>query len=213
MKKGNAVKKYATDQEKFWAGKFGDEYIDRNTGQRLLASNISLFSRILEKTDAVRSVIEFGANLGSNLMALRMLLPEVDLSAIEINQKAVQQLKAIGDIKVYPQSILDFKVDRKRNLVLIKGVLIHINPNKLEKVYDLMYRASNRYICVAEYYNPTPVAINYRGHTDRLFKRDFAGELLEIFKDLRLLDYGFAYHRDNNFPHDDITWFLLEKRS
>jgi len=27
---------------------------------------------------------------------------------------------------------------------------------------------------VAEYYNPSPVAIPYRGHTDRLFKRDFA---------------------------------------
>jgi spore coat polysaccharide biosynthesis protein SpsF len=27
-----------------------------------------------------------------------------------------------------------------------------------------------------------------------------------------LVDYGFAYHRDPNFPQDDITWFLLEKR-
>jgi spore coat polysaccharide biosynthesis protein SpsF len=26
------------------------------------------------------------------------------------------------------------------------------------------------------------------------------------------VDYGFAYRRDPNFPQDDITWFLLEKR-
>jgi len=25
------------------------------------------------------------------------------------------------------------------------------------------------YILIGEYYNPTPVAINYRGHEDRLF--------------------------------------------
>jgi hypothetical protein len=58
-----------------------------------------------------------------------------------------------------------------------------------------------------------PVSVNYRGNTDRLFKRDFAGEMLDRFKDLRLLDYGFSYHRDNNFPQDDINWFLLEKVS
>ena len=26
-----------------------------------------------------------------------------------------------------------------------------------------------------------------------------------------LVDYGFSYHRDNSFPQDDITWFLLQK--
>ena len=28
---------------------------------------------------------------------------------------------------------------------------------------------------------------------------------------LRLVDYGFLYHRDSYFPRDDSTWFLLEK--
>ena len=28
---------------------------------------------------------------------------------------------------------------------------------------------------------------------------------------MKLLDYGFPYRRDNNFLHDDITWFLMEK--
>jgi spore coat polysaccharide biosynthesis protein SpsF len=65
---------------------------------------------------------------------------------------------------------------------------------------------------ICEYYNPSPVAIPYRGHSDRLFKRDFAGEMLEMFADLKLVDYGFAYHRDPAFPQDDITWFLMEKR-
>jgi spore coat polysaccharide biosynthesis protein SpsF len=45
-----------------------------------------------------------------------------------------------------------------------------------------------------------------------LFKRDFAGEMMDRYPDLKLLDYGFVYHRDPAFPDDDITWFLMEKK-
>jgi spore coat polysaccharide biosynthesis protein SpsF len=30
---------------------------------------------------------------------------------------------------------------------------------------------------------------------------------------MKLLDYGFAYRRDPDFPQDDINWFLLERRA
>ena len=203
--------RFKTEQEEFWAGGFGNEYIDRNKGNRLLVSNIAMFSEIFSCTDTVRSVIEFGANIGLNLQAIGMILPDVELSAIEINKMAVSKLKRINSIKIYHQSILDFSPDYERDFVLIKSVLIHINPSELGKVYGLLYQSSKRYICVAEYYNPKPVKLSYRGHRDKLFKRDFAGEMLERFKDLRLVKYGFIYHRDYNFPQDDITWFLLEK--
>ena len=90
-------------------------------------------------------------------------------------------------------------------------MLIHINPDKLNDVYDRLYRHSKRYILISEYYNPVPVAVNYRGFSDKLFKRDFAGEFMDRFPDVRLLDYGFQYHRDKNFPMDDVNWFLMEK--
>lgn len=202
---------YKTEQEAFWAGSFGDQYIERNQGATILASNLALFSRILERTRNVRSAIEFGANIGMNLAALRLLVPGIDLSAIEINAKAAAVLEQQGGIKVFPQSILDFLPDMQRDLVLIKGVLIHINPESLAQVYDLLYQSAGRYICIAEYYNPAPVEVLYRGNTGRLFKRDFAGEMLDRFPDLRLVDYAFCYRRDNQFAQDDLTWFLLEK--
>ena len=96
-------------------------------------------------------------------------------------------------------------------MVFIKGVLIHINPKYLDLVYKKLYNTSKKYILIAEYYNPTPVEINYRGHEGKLFKRDFAGEMMDKYSNLKLVDYGFSYHRDNNFIQDDITWFLLEK--
>jgi spore coat polysaccharide biosynthesis protein SpsF len=203
---------YKTEQEYFWAGEFGDEYTGRNQANATVASNTALFSKILSSTNSISSIIEFGANIGLNLEAIRRLLPNAELSAIEINETAIVKLKEIQNIKIYHSSILDFQPDKDRDLVLIKGVLIHINQNELQKVYELLYKTSKKYICIAEYYNPSPVEVRYRGHEGKLFKRDFAGEIIKQYSDLNLIDYGFVYHRDHNFSQDDITWFLLEKR-
>ena len=148
-----------------------------------------------------------------NLKALKLLHPAMALSAIEINQEAARQLAdVVPQENIHNTSILEFSVARTWDLVLIKGVLIHINPDALPLVYDKLVAACGRYLMVAEYYNPVPVAIPYRGHSDRLFKRDFAGEIMDRHPQMELLDYGFAYRRDPKFPQDDITWFLLGKR-
>ncbi|HEX2851815.1 MAG TPA: pseudaminic acid biosynthesis-associated methylase [Opitutaceae bacterium] len=207
------MRNFTTPQEKFWAGEFGDEYTDRNDGPQWIASNLSLFSRILSRTQGIRSVTELGANRGLNLLALRQLLPQAAISAVEINAKAVEKLRELPWLTVEHSSILDFKPAVPSDLVFIKGVLIHLNPDVLPAVYDLMHAASSRYVCLAEYYSPSPVGIPYRGHADRLFKRDFAGEMLRAHPDLKLIDYGFVYRGDPNFPQDDITWFLMEKTS
>lgn len=184
----------------------------RNRGENLVASNIAFFSKIFSHIASVKTVIEFGANLGLNLIAIRQLLPTAMLSAVEINEKAVSELDKLGFIDVHPTSILDFSPEgHEHDLALIKGVLIHINPDCLTQAYDILYKSSIRYICVAEYYNPSPVEISYRGHSGKLFKRDFAGEMLDRYPDLNLVEYGFVYHRDNHFPQDDLTWFILEK--
>lgn len=200
---------FKTEQEEFWAGNFGNSYIKRNNNSHSM--NIPLFSEIFSNTINVNSVIEFGSNIGLNLKAIKEILPNASLSAIEINSEAVKHLEQIEALKIYNQSILDYTVDFQRDFALIKGVLIHINPDYLNKVYESLYKISNKYICIVEYYNPTPVTVNYRGHEGRLFKRDFAGEMLDKYKDLQLVDYGFVYHRGNNFPQDDLTWFLLQK--
>ena len=139
------------------------------------------------------------------------MLPNVEISAIEINEKAVEKLKKIEGLKIYHDSMLNFKPDYKRDMALIKGVLIHTNPKMLDQVYELLYESSNKYICVIEYYNPVPVEVNYRGHESRLFKRDFAGEILDKYHDLELVSYGFKYKRENPY-YDDLTWFLLKKK-
>lgn len=206
------MNKFKTPQEHFWAGEFGDQYADRNKGVQWIANNIAFFAKIFLHTRGIKSVIEFGANIGLNLKAIRHLMPHAELSAIEINGRAVSELDQWGELKnIYPISILDFEPSEPVDFAFTKGVLIHINPDMLPQVYEKLYRVSRKYICVAEYYNPTPVTVQYRGHEDSLFKRDFAGEMLDKYPDLKLTDYGFAYHRDPNHPQGDITWFLLKK--
>jgi len=205
------TKSYKTEQEEFWAGKFGSDYIQRNNNDGIYASTLAFISKILGYTSGVFSVLELGANIGLNILALKQLIPGIESAAVEINDLAVKELLKIKNTKVYHQSILEFKPEKKYDLVLSRGVLIHLNPNSLQQVYETMYTSTSKYICIAEYYNPKPISISYRGHKDRLFKRDFAGEILDIYKDLKLLNYGFVYHKDGNFPQDDLTWFLLEK--
>ena len=205
--------KKQTSQEIFWSGEFGDNYIERNQGDQLLASNLNFFNTALGGCENLNSCVEFGANIGMNLRAMKLLFPNIQCSGIEINKQAASQLKKlIGDDSVFNGSISDFNPASKADLALIKGVLIHISPTQLREAYEKLHQASKRYILIAEYYNPSPVSIDYRGHSDKLFKRDFAGEILDIYHDLRLVDYGFAYHRDDKYPQDDITWFLFERK-
>jgi pseudaminic acid biosynthesis-associated methylase len=203
---------FTTEQEGFWAGEFGTAYIERNQGNALLASNLSFFAKALRMARGVGTCIEFGANIGMNLRALKLLYPGQEQHAIEINADAAAQLRCV----LIPQNVLETSIlhyvpERAFELVLIKGVLIHLNPYCLPDVYEKLYRSTSRYLLVCEYYNPSPVHIPYRGHADRLFKRDFCGEIMDRYSDLRLVDYGFVYRRDPAFPQDDITWFLMEK--
>ncbi len=204
---------FKTGQEEFWSGKFGTDYIERNRSRELLASNLHLFSRVLERSEPIGDAFEIGCNIGMNLRALELLAPNCALEAIEINENAAEEAAKISNVrKVHKGSILDFEHDGRFDLVFTKGVLIHINPDYLEAVYRSMANLSRRYVLIAEYYNPKPVSVEYRGESDKLFKRDFAGEFMSVNQDFTLVDFAFHYKKAYNFSQDDITWFLMRRR-
>ena len=202
---------YKTKQENFWASEFGDQYSERVKGNELVTSNLVMFSKILKLTPGVNSIAELGCNIGLNLQALNNINKNFDLIGYEINKTASDKAKKLNIADIVNCSVLEeITTKKKYDLAFTKGVLIHINPDELDAIYQNLYDISNKYILVAEYYNPTTTMISYRGNEEVLFKADFAGQLISKFN-LRLVDYGFVYHRDNFFPQDDITWFLLEK--
>ena len=205
----------------FWKGAFGNEYTLRISGDDLIRQREAFLTCALGRTDRgdsgrIGSVIEFGANRGLNLQAIRRIAgaheAPLELTAVEFNESALQELNKIRGIRVIESNMLDFAgATQQYDLSLSMGVLIHIHPDDLGKAYSALYHSSRRYILISEYYNPKPVAIEFQGRSDVLWKRDFAGDMLDLYPDLSVIDYGFTWRRDPVTPLYDLTWFLMEK--
>lgn len=203
--------------EQFWAGEFGDEYAKRNATSDVgsIESNTALFERVLQKVARphLHSAIEFGAGVGYNLEALHRILPGITLSAVELNERSANRIpcNVRSPVYIYQESVVNPAIKvYPHDLAFTKGLLIHVSPDELPSVYRNLYEASNRYVLVCEYYCPSPRMIPYRGHNDRLWARDFAGEMMRAHP-LKLLDYGFVSKYDEH-PQDDLSWFLMEKK-
>lgn len=203
------------EREQFWAGEFGDEYNRRSPGDE--RANYEFFQTALSlggERVGVRpqSILELGCGVGRNLEALRRLLPSAALAGVEINSAAFNaavETHAVNEL--YEDSLLTWIPPRQWDLAFTKGVLIHIDPRDLPLAYGALVRSSSRYILIAEYYSPRFEMIPYRGEVNKLWKGPHAEEMLKRYPDLKLIDYGFVSKLDQ-FPQDDLNWWLIEKR-
>ena len=102
-----------TNQELFWKGKQGDNYINRNAiGYR--AFNIG--RNLLRNKIDIKSAAEIGPNIGHNLNAVKNIYPNIETFGIEINKKAYKELRKKGeDIK---SAILRTGAQRLRPVLL-----------------------------------------------------------------------------------------------
>lgn len=199
-------------QSEAWAGSFGDQYANRSPGN--VEANVEFFKRALPTREwsgrgEIKTVIEFGAGVGSNLLALKQILPHADMAAVEINEQAVRNLEGFCRT-VSHGSMLDCTTTEAYDLAFTKGVLIHIPPAELDRAYEVLYKASSRYILIAEYFAPKITEIEYRGRMGLLWKGPHAYDMLDTYHDLKLVDYGFVSSRDQ-FPQDDLNFWLMEK--
>jgi pseudaminic acid biosynthesis-associated methylase len=200
----------------FWRGDFGDSYASRNNHPDLIKNNEALFRKALMPmfhTTPMR-IIEFGANIGLNIHALRRIAPfaKCEYSAVEPNEKAAEELRKIENVNVYQTTMQDSAEDwgRGYDIAFTRGVLIHVPEVDLPRAYAALYRASRRYILIVEYFCPTPREIIYRGEPGKLWARDFCGEMMGMFPELRRVAYGFVDQYDP-YPQDNVNWYLLEK--
>ena len=198
----------STEQELQWGGGFGDEYLARSPGD--VAASLAMITQAL-RGRSIGSAIEFGAGVGNNLRALQAWRPSIELAAVEVNAEAIKRMPP-GPM-IFNTSIQQARaLGGTWDLAMTRGLLIHIPPADLEVAYQRIYDASKRFILLAEYYSPAEREIEYRGQRDMLWARDFAGDMLDAYDNLQLLDYGFVYRRDPVHPQDDVHWFLMEKQ-
>lgn len=191
-----------------WQSDFGDAYTERNNidwGVRLPAWKEMLGGLELQ------NVIEVGCNRGHNLRAIaeigsvsgNIVGIEPNATAIDIARRSSSLYSVLrGDAFQLPF------IDQYADLVFTAGVLIHIKLENLASVLAEIYRTSARYILCAEYYADQETVIEYRGHSDLLWKRDFKQHYLATFSGLKVIREGY-WEIDKGF--DRTHWWLFEK--
>ncbi len=200
------------EQELFWAETYGQEYVRKNTSFDQ-ALGVRGWREMLRKAEDIESILECGSNIGGNIAFLNECLPEAKKSVIELNPVAFEVVSKSYRLEhAFNGSILDSDLPRGGfDLVFTRGVLIHIHPDHLAANMERMFEYSRRYVLIAEYFNRTPVMIDYQGERERLFKRDFGKFFLERFA-AQVVDYGFLWGQIyDSAGFDDITWWLFRK--
>ena len=156
---------YNSDQEKFWAEQYADDYIKNNEAFDH-ALGAQAWQMMLAKTEGnISSLLECGCNIGRNIEQLNRVIPKSKKSIIEISEPAYNFVTEKYDLSdSFHGPILDsnFK-PQSFDLVFTMGVLIHINPDQLIDHMDKMFNYSSKYILMGEYFNRTPVSIEYHG--------------------------------------------------
>jgi len=203
----------STPQEEFWKHKITSRYAKENTvfdEQLGILAWEKIFGKIAKSE--ITSFLDCGSNVGRNVATLNKVLPAASSNIIELAREPYNQcLKDFRIDKSFLGPIKTAEFDGTFDLVFTSGVLIHVNPDDLLPSMSRMYELSSRYILISEYFNRTPVMINYRGEDDKLFKRDFGKLFIQNFQS-RLVDYGFLWgHEFDAAGFDDITYWLFEK--
>lgn len=202
-----------TPQEVFWKNEISDTYVQSNL---FFDKSLGLeaWSRMLSSIDKaeVTSYLDCGSNIGRNIAFLKSALPNASANIIELSEEPYKQCLHSFEIdESFLGPIKGAKFNRRFDLVFTNVVLIHINPDDLLESMSRMYELSSKYILIGEYFNRTPVMIDYRGESDRLFKRDFGKLFVENFN-CKILDYGFLWgYEFDKAGFDDITYWLFEK--
>lgn len=208
------------EQEKFWKGNFGNNYISRNKFRNQkefdnfyirrygeTKKNINL--KFLKGINKNKPILEVGCNIGNQLKIFEDIGFK-KLFGIDINIKSLKKAKKNINLNIVESSGFDipFK-DNYFNLVFTNNVLIHIHPKNLDKIFDEIYRVSNKYIFGFEYFNDKLIEIKYRNYKNKLWKGDYANILLKKYKNLRLVKEKIYENKDVKNIYDKI--YLLKK--
>lgn len=209
-----------TEQMEKWLGEFGKEYTDRNAlsledmevlyRRRYGVTRTELNERFLSGIDRSARILEVGSNIGNQLLCLQRM-GFSKLYGIELQSYAVEFSKSrTKRINIIEGSVFDipFK-DGWFDLVFTSGLLIHINPCDIALAMREIHRCTREYIWGFEYYADRYTEITYRGHSNLLWKANFARLYLDLFGDLELIREERLKHLDSD--NEDIM-FLLKKR-
>lgn len=209
-----------TKQSQTWRGEFGSQYSERNLFNPPELDNLyqrcygitrtALNQRFLAEIPRSASILEVGCNLGNQLILLHEMGFE-KLNGIEIQEEIVKKARSrVPWARVMEGSALKIPFDDASfDLVFTSGLLIHIAPQDLPVAMKEIHRCAKGWIWGFEYHAPQMTEVLYRGHSELLWKADYARLYTESFPDLELVsEQKLSYLENDNV--DSI--FLLRRK-
>ena len=208
-----------TKQIETWRGEFGGQYSERNLYSPADLDNLyqrsygitrtALNHRFLADIPRSASILEVGCNLGNQLILLHEMGFE-DLNGIEIQEAIVKKAEfRVPWAKITEGSALKIPFhDASFDLVFTSGLLIHIAPKDLPVAMNEIYRCAKSWIWGLEYHSQQMTEIPYRGHSELLWKADYARLYTESFPDLELV----AEQKLNYLESDNVDSIFLLRR-
>ena len=201
-----------------WKGDFGTDYTNRNIQtEEQIKQRSNLLASVLQgiagySMQPPSSFLEVGCGQGHNLQALKDIYDTLDIhdrtfKGVEPNYKAFKIASSQG-FDVSNIDFMSFKTDKTYDMVFTMGVLIHIPADDLFAFMEKMYKLSNKYILIAEYFSADRRAIDYHGNFDMLWADDYGAYWIEKFK-MACLFYGFSWKKLSGL--DNLTWWVFAK--
>ena len=168
-----------------WAQSYGVNYIVKGLGEDWETTRVPLWENVVAELRACETILEIGCNIGMNVRAINKLQPQARITGLEINRICVDLVKKdLPYVDVIHDSLLSYKGRNKWDMVLSRGVLIHINPDALPEAYKKLGRMARKYVFLAEHYSESveidagypPSGRGFDKQDDFLWRRDFFTE-------------------------------------
>jgi len=183
-----------------WKSKFGEDWTDRNPVDP--KTRVVAFKRMIGDL-TIKSIVEIGCGAGHNLICLsKGVNPNYSLVGVDPSLYAV--IKAIQNkVTAFTGDCFNtYLRSSYYDLVFTSGVLMHVAPWDMSRAVEEISRIAKKYILIIEYYSEKEESINYHGHNDLLWKRDYKGLFPNYQK-------GGFLSKEEGF--DNCHWWLFQK--
>ena len=231
ISQGSPYGRAMINNAELWAGEFGNEYTTRND---IDVSEIAIQKRVkfLEKcltpiffgheydSDPEYScefphpanILEVGIGTGLNWQHFSFLEPGDKVTGVDVNVPSLKHLDARFSAVGGDAANLPFR-DNQFDLVFTMGLLIHIPPHLIERVYSELWRVSKAFVVIAEYFSVQPNRVRYQKQFDLLWTRDYGKELMFNGEqggfEPKVVGYG--CERKGMGGYDDLDYWILSK--
>jgi len=132
-------------------------FIELGFPQKILLNEL----QSLEDFNSVKSVLEIGCGIGTNLFHLAKAYPQMKISGFDIDAQRIllaqTVLKRFNNVNVFVEDARLMSTLKRYDLVFTSAVLMLISSKDIQEVINKIEKISNNYIIFIEYQSDSHV--------------------------------------------------------